>query len=79
MYLHQHSWHSCSRTQQPQGAATTGHGSCHLEAGESRGGGEGGRGEGGKGRGRERRKVGEERGKGNTRISVSNRTFTTGF
>ena len=61
MYLHQHSWHSCSQTQRPQDVATTGHGSCHLEAGE-RGG------EGGEGRGERQR---EERGKGNTKISVT--------
>lgn len=36
MYLHQHSWRSCSRTQGLRGVATTGHGSCHLEAGRGR-------------------------------------------
>ena len=59
MYLHQHSWHSCSQTQRPQDAATTGHGSCHLEAGERGGGGEGGEGggrEGGEGEEGERQR-----------------------
>ena len=64
MYLHQHSWHSCSRTQGLRGVATTAHGSCHLEAGRGRGGGEGegeekrGRGRGGKGEEMQRKKRG---------------------
>ena len=71
MYLHQHSWRSCSRTQGLRGVATTGHGSCHLEAGRGRGGGgkEGGRREAGggreRGRGKERRReAGGEGGRG---------------
>ena len=61
MYLHQHSWHSCSRTQRPRGAATTGHGSCHLEGGERGGGGGGERQR--EERSKERRKVGRREAK----------------
>ena len=70
MYLHQHSWRSCSRTQGLRGVATTGHGSCHLEAGRGRGGegkreGEERQGEAGKeGGGRREEERQGERGEG---------------